>query len=78
VAQVGIEVKFKAMAYPILLCPTSIPELTSLTVTPTGLRVGAAVTLARIEEWVEQREHGAEEKRRVELRPLVVSTCLYK
>lgn len=72
----GIEVKFKSMAYPILLCPTSVPELTSLTVTPTGLRVGAAVTLARIEEWVEQQEHGAEEKRKVELRPLVVRACM--
>lgn len=74
--QVGIEVKFKAMRYPVLLCPTSVPELTSLTVTPTGLRVGAAVTLARIEEWVEQQEHSADEKRKVELRPLVVSTYL--
>ena len=46
----GVEVKFKNMVYPVLIQPNQIPELTSVTTTDSGIRVGAAVTLSDMEQ----------------------------
>jgi Xanthine dehydrogenase, iron-sulfur cluster and FAD-binding subunit A len=43
-------VKFKNMVYPVLIQPNQIPELTSVTTTDSGIRVGAAVTLSDMEQ----------------------------
>lgn len=43
--EVGIEVKFKNLVYPVLLSPTLVPELNSIQTTASGVEVGAAVTL---------------------------------
>ncbi|KAJ9595230.1 hypothetical protein L9F63_013467, partial [Diploptera punctata] len=47
--EVGVEMKFKNMVYPVLIQPNQIPELTSVTSVNSGLRVGAAVTLNEME-----------------------------
>ncbi|XP_033824847.1 xanthine dehydrogenase/oxidase-like [Periophthalmus magnuspinnatus] len=47
--EVGIEVKFKNMVYPVLISPTQVPELNSVQHTETGIEFGAAVTLDRVE-----------------------------
>ncbi|GFH18706.1 uncharacterized protein HaLaN_15554, partial [Haematococcus lacustris] len=46
--EVGIEMKFKDMKYPILIAPTHVPELNSLAVTEQGVTAGAGVTLTRL------------------------------
>lgn len=48
--EVGVEVKFRRIIYPVLVQPTNVPEMTTITETKTGLRVGASVTLANLEE----------------------------
>ncbi|KAM8722350.1 xanthine dehydrogenase/oxidase [Acanthopagrus schlegelii] len=44
--EVGIEVKFKNMVYPVILAPTFIPELNAVTHTADGVVFGAACTLS--------------------------------
>ncbi|XP_056226642.1 xanthine dehydrogenase/oxidase [Seriola aureovittata] len=46
--EVGIEVKFKNMVYPVILAPTFIPELNAVTHTEDGIVFGAACTLSHM------------------------------
>ncbi|XP_042370784.1 xanthine dehydrogenase/oxidase-like, partial [Plectropomus leopardus] len=46
--EVGIEVKFKNMLYPLILAPSFIPELNSVTYTEDGVSFGAACTLSYV------------------------------
>ena len=48
--ELGIEMKFKKMSYPIMIQPNQITELTQLNVTDKGLLVGASVTLTQLED----------------------------
>lgn len=47
--EVGVEVKFKNMVYPVLLSPSLVPELNSVRQTDSGIELGAAVTLDHME-----------------------------
>ena len=46
----GIEIKFKQALYPVMIAATHIPELNSVEFTSDGIRFGASVTLATIED----------------------------
>ncbi|GAX80308.1 hypothetical protein CEUSTIGMA_g7746.t1 [Chlamydomonas eustigma] len=46
--EVGIEMKFKGMAYPVIIAPTHVPELNSISMTSEGVEVGASVTLTKL------------------------------
>ncbi|XP_049922243.1 xanthine dehydrogenase/oxidase [Epinephelus moara] len=46
--EVGIEVKFKNMVYPVILAPTFVPELSSVTQTDDGVVFGAACSLSHM------------------------------
>ncbi|CAK6980440.1 xanthine dehydrogenase/oxidase [Scomber scombrus] len=46
--EVGIEMKFKNMLYPVILAPTFIPELNAVTHTKDGVVFGAACTLSHM------------------------------
>ncbi|XP_057685582.1 xanthine dehydrogenase/oxidase isoform X2 [Corythoichthys intestinalis] len=46
--EVGIEVKFKNMLYPVILAPSFIPELHRVTHTDNGIMFGAACTLTHV------------------------------
>ncbi|CAK6983920.1 xanthine dehydrogenase/oxidase [Scomber scombrus] len=46
--EVGIEMKFKNMLYPVILAPTFIPELNAVTHTEDGVVFGAACTLSHM------------------------------
>lgn len=46
--EVGIEVKFKNMVYPVILAPAYIPELNTVTHTDEGIVFGAACTLSHM------------------------------
>ncbi|XP_044043358.1 xanthine dehydrogenase/oxidase [Siniperca chuatsi] len=46
--EVGIEVKFKNMVYPVVLAPAFIPELNAVTHTEDGVVFGAACTLSHM------------------------------
>ncbi|XP_037552441.1 xanthine dehydrogenase/oxidase isoform X2 [Nematolebias whitei] len=46
--EVGIEVKFKNMVYPVILAPAFIPELNAVTHTEDGISFGAACTLSHM------------------------------
>ncbi|KAK4295724.1 hypothetical protein Pmani_031735 [Petrolisthes manimaculis] len=48
--EVGIETKFKQCVYPVLINPTSVKEVTQITLNDTGIQVGAAVTLTTLQE----------------------------
>lgn len=43
--EVGIEMRFKAASYPVLISPSHIPELNQVTVAEHGVTFGSAVTL---------------------------------
>lgn len=47
--EVGVEVKFKNMEYPVLVYPTQIKELTGVEKLERGLKVGSSVTLVEME-----------------------------
>ncbi|XP_072309679.1 xanthine dehydrogenase/oxidase [Eucyclogobius newberryi] len=47
--EVGIEVKFKNLVYPVLVSPTQVPELNSVQYTEKGIEFGAAVSLDHME-----------------------------
>lgn len=51
--EVGIEVKFKAMEYSVLINPSRISELRQLKVTDNGIDVGAAVSVNILRHFVE-------------------------
>ncbi|GIL49662.1 hypothetical protein Vafri_5944 [Volvox africanus] len=46
--EVGIEMKFKNANYPVIIAPTHVKEMNQITVTETGVEIGAAVTLTRM------------------------------
>jgi len=46
--EVGIEMKFKAMQYPVVVSPVAVPELNQLETTEKGVEIGAAVTLTNL------------------------------
>ena len=48
--ELGVEVKFKHCDYPVLINPSMVRELTSILVEEDGVRLGASVTLDRLEE----------------------------
>uniref|UniRef100_A0A3Q3N181 Xanthine dehydrogenase/oxidase n=1 Tax=Mastacembelus armatus TaxID=205130 RepID=A0A3Q3N181_9TELE len=52
--EVGIEMKFKNMVYPVILAPAFIPELNSVTHTDDGIMFGAACTLSHVQEVLKQ------------------------
>ena len=41
----GIEVKFKAQHYPVIISPTAVPELNAMKIEEAGVTLGAAITL---------------------------------
>lgn len=47
--EVGVEVKFKHLVYPVIIMPNCISEMSTVLETETGLLVGAAVTLECME-----------------------------
>jgi xanthine dehydrogenase/oxidase len=47
--EVGVEVKFKGLHYPVLANPSMVPELTRIEKVDNGLKVGSAVTLATLD-----------------------------
>lgn len=48
--QVGIEVKFKGMHYPVLISPSRVPELHAIARTPDGgVMIGGAASLSSVE-----------------------------
>ncbi|XP_038045213.1 xanthine dehydrogenase/oxidase-like [Patiria miniata] len=53
-SEVGVEVKFKNQHYPVLVDPTHIPELTSVERTPSGVRIGAAVSLTSVSDHLKE------------------------
>ncbi|XP_021109354.1 xanthine dehydrogenase/oxidase isoform X3 [Heterocephalus glaber] len=48
--EIGIEMKFKNMLYPMIICPAWIPELTSVEHGPEGITFGAACSLSCMEK----------------------------
>ncbi|XP_024891840.1 xanthine dehydrogenase-like [Temnothorax curvispinosus] len=48
--EIGVEMKFKHLIYPILIQPTQIKEMNGIIEIPEALRVGASVTLVELEE----------------------------
>ncbi|XP_071580587.1 xanthine dehydrogenase-like isoform X2 [Temnothorax nylanderi] len=48
--EIGVEMKFKHLIYPILIQPTQIKEMHGIIEIPEALRVGASVTLVELEE----------------------------
>ncbi|XP_063595741.1 xanthine dehydrogenase/oxidase-like [Penaeus indicus] len=47
--EVGIEVKFKNVTYPVLINPTNVAELTKVALAKEGVAFGASVTLSAVE-----------------------------
>jgi xanthine dehydrogenase/oxidase len=50
--EVGIEIKFKNMVYPYVINPSFVGELKVLQIETNGLRVGSAVTLRRLKDFI--------------------------
>ncbi|GAB1868637.1 xanthine dehydrogenase [Camponotus japonicus] len=48
--EIGVEVKFKHLVYPVLIQPTQIKEMHEIIKTQEALKVGASVTLVELEE----------------------------
>nr|XP_045608332.1 xanthine dehydrogenase/oxidase-like isoform X2 [Procambarus clarkii] len=55
--EAGVEVKFKNQEYPVIISPTCVEELTSVTVTETGVVFGASVTLTALENTLRTQVH---------------------
>ncbi|XP_038045060.1 xanthine dehydrogenase/oxidase-like [Patiria miniata] len=53
-SEVGVEVKFKNQCYPVLVDITYIPELTSVEKTPSGVRIGASVSLTSVGDYMKE------------------------
>ncbi|KAJ8964528.1 hypothetical protein NQ314_004823 [Rhamnusium bicolor] len=47
--EVGVEIKFKHLTYPVIIQPVQVPELVRITKTQTGVKIGAAATLNDVE-----------------------------
>ncbi|XP_072032537.1 xanthine dehydrogenase/oxidase-like [Amphiura filiformis] len=52
--EIGVEVKFKNQLYPILVCTTHIPDLQEISVTDSGIHVGASVNLTTLDEFLKK------------------------
>ncbi|XP_063923155.1 xanthine dehydrogenase-like [Zophobas morio] len=64
--EVGVEVKFKQMVYPVIIQPVLIPEMVAITNTEKGVRIGASVTFANIESYLKNEINRLpEEKTRI-------------
>ncbi|OWF46006.1 xanthine dehydrogenase-like isoform X2 [Mizuhopecten yessoensis] len=48
--EIGVEIKFKNMHYPVMIAPTHIPELRSVVTVGDGILFGASVTLTQLNE----------------------------
>lgn len=48
--EVGVEIKFKNMLYPVIANPSLVPELAQIKVTQEGIKLGASVTLCEAEK----------------------------
>lgn len=48
--EVGIEVRFKNLQYPVLIATTHVPELSTIKVIDSGVEIGSSVTLTNIFE----------------------------
>ncbi|KAJ8968545.1 hypothetical protein NQ317_002627 [Molorchus minor] len=53
--EVGVEMKFKHMSFPVIIQPVQISELINITETQTGVRIGASVTLNEIETFLKSQ-----------------------
>lgn len=47
--EIGVEVKFKHLVYPVIIMPNCVDEMNAVTETETGITIGASVTLMEIE-----------------------------
>ena len=45
----GIQMKFKQQLYPVLVAATHVKELTSVELVDSGIKLGASVTLTKLE-----------------------------
>ncbi|XP_033106622.1 xanthine dehydrogenase/oxidase-like [Anneissia japonica] len=52
--EVGVEMKFKGMRYPVIISCSQVPELNELHLDDEGVSIGASVTLSRIETFLKQ------------------------
>ncbi|XP_055957965.1 xanthine dehydrogenase/oxidase [Patella vulgata] len=52
--EVGIETRYKNMKYCVLIHTCNIPELTNITYTDDGIKIGASVTLSQVEVVLQQ------------------------
>ena len=50
--ELGIEMKFKKMAYPTMIQPNRVHELNSIKITDEGIQAGASVTLSALEQTI--------------------------
>lgn len=46
----GVEIKFKNMHYPVIIAATHVAELNAVQYLDNGIRIGASVTLAKLEK----------------------------
>eukprot|EP01112_Ceratiomyxa_fruticulosa_P007100 TRINITY_DN1832_c0_g1_i2.p1 TRINITY_DN1832_c0_g1~~TRINITY_DN1832_c0_g1_i2.p1 ORF type:complete len:1364 (-),score=294.56 TRINITY_DN1832_c0_g1_i2:173-4264(-) len=53
--EVGIEVKFRNIIYPVLISPLQVPELNTIKTTEHGIDIGSAVTLTRVKSFIEEQ-----------------------
>lgn len=64
--EIGVEVKFKHMVYPVIIQPSAISEMTQISNTNNGVRIGASTTLMDMEEFLKKQiETLPEEKTRI-------------
>ncbi|KAH7665527.1 xanthine dehydrogenase/oxidase protein [Dioscorea alata] len=52
--EVGIEMKFKNAPYQVLISVTHVPELNKLSITDTGLEIGASVRLTEVQNFLKK------------------------
>lgn len=53
--EVGVEMKFKNLHYPVFIHPTRVAELTEINTTGEGVRVGASVTLQEMQAFLKDQ-----------------------
>ena len=49
-SELGVEMKFKKMAYPVMIQPNRVPELSRINITEEGIVAGASVTWSSLED----------------------------
>ena len=50
----GLEIKLKNQHYPVFIAATGVPELLSVEVTATGVRLGASTTMTTLKEVLQE------------------------